>query len=144
MAYSNCCGRCTDSYESCSGFEQRDRGIQFFKFFLNGVNYQGSYPILTVFVSYSDFDFLIDNWEAECDIIRRWCAVIDVRGYTVEKPKTEEECIAVKFARPVILEDDFFDDEDDFGGFDGEDDDEYIDFEAEYEEVENNDGDMDV
>lgn len=144
MAFSNCCTACTDSYSSCSGFELREKGIQFFKFFLNGGNYRGSmfepYYFYCAYVAYSDFEYVLENWEVECDIIRRWCAVMEVEGYNIEKPDSEKTCILVRFARPLILEEEYFssdyDDEDgfeDFYDFDGEDE-EDIDVEAEDED----------
>jgi hypothetical protein len=88
-------------------------------------------------VSYTNLDYLLDNWDTECNIIRRWCAVLGVTDYTVEKPALENVCIIVRFKNPVMLEeyeydsDDFIDMdyEDDCDGFDQDDMDEYEDSE---------------
>lgn len=103
-AFSNCCGNCTDSYESCSAFKSREKGITFFKFFLNGMNYEGG-DAHKAFVSYSDLNYLHEHWEDECDIIRRWCAVLGVTDYSVDKPESQVTCIIVNFKEPVTLED---------------------------------------
>jgi hypothetical protein len=56
-------------------------------------------------VTYSDHVYLIQNWDAECEIIRRWCTVIGVKEFTVKKPETEKQCIIVEFKEPIILDD---------------------------------------
>lgn len=112
-AFSNCCGNCTDSYESCCAFKSRAKGITFFKFFLNGMNYEGG-DVVKAFVSYTDLSYLLENWEAECDIIRRWCAVLEVEEYIIEKPVLESSCIVIRFSQPVTLEEYQFESDDDF------------------------------
>ena len=107
LAFTNCCSNCTDSYADCSdstfSHREREQGIAFFKFFLSGGNYI-SWGVSTAYVAYTDLDYLLQNWEDECDIIRRWCAVLEVKDYEVEKPKSEQECIVVRFKQPVDLE----------------------------------------
>lgn len=142
-AYSNCCARCTDSYEDCSAFTQREQGITFFKFFLNGMNYEGG-DIYTAFVSYTNLDYLHKNWEGECDIIRRWCAVLGVKDYEVEKPESNDECIVIRFKQPASLEDYEYGTDDDYNNFDGEDHvEEYDDVDEETEDVGDEDGNDD-
>ncbi|KAL7518316.1 hypothetical protein ACHAWX_003828 [Stephanocyclus meneghinianus] len=120
VAFSNCCFRCTDSYENCRDFHVRERGITFFKFFLNGMNYEEP-AAYNAWVSYTNLDYLHDHWDTECNIIRRWCAVLGVTEYTVEKPASENACITVRFKNPVILEEEEYD-SDDFIDMDYDDD----------------------
>jgi hypothetical protein len=105
-AFSNCCDTdyCCYSYNSCSRFSRREKGIVFFRLYLNGVNYDPSRPLNKVYVLYSDLNYVLENWEAECDIIRRWCAVLGVTRYTVEKPSLESISMRVVFGNPVVLE----------------------------------------
>ena len=114
VAFTNCCGNCTDSYEDCSNssFTSRKQGITFFKFYLNGMNYFGG-DVSNIGVAYTDIDYLHKNWEDECDIIRRWCAVLEVKDYEVEKRKSEKSCIVVRFKQPVTLPDYEFGTDDD-------------------------------
>lgn len=107
VAFSNCCSNCTDSYQDVLGFTLRDRGIKFFKLFLNGINYDDHF-LDGVYVVYSDLKYLSEEWESECEIIRRWCAVIGLADneYTIRKPKTNAECIFVEFNRVLTLEED--------------------------------------
>ena len=109
LAFSN--SRCTDAYDN----DMRKRGINFFEFFLNGMNYEPGNPFRDkqVDVCYLDLKYVLDNWDAECDIIRRWCVVMGVTEYTIEKPKTEERAIIVQFKEAVKLEEQVWDSDDD-------------------------------
>eukprot|EP00804_Cyclotella_cryptica_P023360 CCRYP_000506-RA/>CCRYP_000506-RA protein AED:0.31 eAED:0.31 QI:0/0.33/0.5/1/0.66/0.5/4/0/840 len=129
LAFSNCCERCTYCYENCGNFTIRKRGITFFTFYLSGGNYEERHEH-TAWVGYTNLEYLLDHWDAECDIIRRWCAVLDVTDYTIEKPPSEDRCIAVRFKDPGVLEDPSFewdsddmdmDYDDDSDGFDQDD-----------------------
>lgn len=110
-AFSNCCDseNCCYSYNSCSRFNRREKGIAFFRFYLNGMNYEPHLPLHQVHAVYSDLDYVLRHWEAEVDIIRRWCAVLGVANYTVEKPSRSayvvtKGSIRIVFGTPVILE----------------------------------------
>ena len=120
LAFSNCCWNCTDSYADCSAssFTSREQGISFFKFFLSGGNYTGDWGVQAAYVAYTDLDYLYKNWEGECDLIRRWCAVLEVKEYTIEKPESDETCIVVTFKQPVTLEVEDYGTDDDCLDFD--------------------------
>ena len=65
-------------------------------------------------ICYEDLQYVIQNWDAECDVIRRWCAVLGVKegGYKIEKPESKRDCIYVSFNKAVELEIEIFDDSD--------------------------------
>jgi hypothetical protein len=107
IAFSNCDTTCTDSYQDAPDFILRERGVKFFKLFLNGINYD-SHFLDGVFVVYTDLKYLLDHWNAECDIIRRWCGVLGLPegSYTINKPKSDMECIFVEFGNILELEED--------------------------------------
>ena len=116
----------TAAYEKYDNFVQRENGIHFFTFFLTGGNYDryryddsvrkwairmgnnvDDIPLRTkeVFVSYNSLDYINENWETECEIIRRWCAVLGVKDFTIEKPVSQDQSIAVRFTDSLELED---------------------------------------
>lgn len=105
VAFSNCCSNCTDSYQDVPGFVLRGSGIKFFKLFLNGMFYDNHF-LDGVFVVYTDLKYLLDHWDDECDIIRRWCAVLGLREgcYSIRKPRSDMECIFVEFGSALELE----------------------------------------
>ena len=86
--------------------ENKHGGIYFIKVFFNGENYHDS--VDTAHAGYFDLDYLLENWETECEVLKRWCAVAGVEEYEVIKPESINECVQVKFKEPLALEKETF------------------------------------
>jgi hypothetical protein len=104
-----------ESYENYADFTLREHGINSFGFDFRF----GAVFILHAQVRYRDYQYLLENWDTECDIIRRWCAVMGVAesGYTAEKPVSKNACVIVRFEDPYALEEYMSNDEDDNDNF---------------------------
>jgi hypothetical protein len=72
------------------GFRQSVRGINKFSASLNenGLQLLHTAPGI-LFVYYNDYDYLMDKWEDQCDIIRRWFSVwgLGREKYTIKEPE---------------------------------------------------------
>ncbi len=102
-AFTACCRwRCTKTYADAEGFG-RKKGIYFFNFHIYSclppARPRGwrlkSKPIY-VKVSYTDFDYLLDNWETELKLIHAWCSIIAPEmKYEVRKPENKYRFVTV-------------------------------------------------
>jgi hypothetical protein len=106
IGYSGCCRLgCTGAYDEWDReFRLRDEGIVYFKLFLSGMNYQ-QHP-QAAFVQYSSLESLNRNWASEKALIDRWCGLLGLNNneYDIERPKTEDTSITIRFARPLDLD----------------------------------------
>jgi len=116
VAYSDCCTHCTAKYATDPDFEPRDDGgIKFFGLYLEGMNH---HPEVTeVYASYNDFEYLMEHWDEECELIRLWARVVGVEVARIEKPESIRTAVGIFFSEPLGLEsytsdDDLEDDED--------------------------------
>ena len=109
LGFTCCCSNCTANYGD--DLRYREKGITFFKLFLDGMNYDFDGYASSAPICYSDWQYLMDNWQSECDIIRRWCAILglDEGDYDVEKPESQKTCIMVNFKKLEVPD---FDEED--------------------------------
>lgn len=110
VAFSFCCGPgCTGTYDEESSFRYRDKGIFFIRLHLSGMNF---YPNpTTCSVYYSDFEYLIENWEEEKNILHNWCEIIGLlkQDYKILEPKSEKDAITINIEKKLLLEDEFDD-----------------------------------
>lgn len=105
IAFTNCCGTryCQDNYADDMGYKEiREKGIWFFRIHLNGMNYNDNVSSISVY--YDDFDYLMDNWQSESEIINQWIAVISGEVSKIKKPTSEKECIIIFFKNDLKLE----------------------------------------
>ena len=112
VAFSFCCRPgCTGVYDEYdSSFEFREKGIFFIRLHLTGMNF---YPNpRQCCVSYSDFDYLLKNWEDEKNILDDWCQIIGLskEDYQIVKPESDKKAIIIKFHKKLLLEDEFDED----------------------------------
>ena len=57
--------------------------------------------------TYGDFDYLMEHWESECELLKRWCGVLGLTKedeYEIVKPPSDIVCIMIKFREPLTLE----------------------------------------
>ena len=107
-AFTCCCRyRCTDTYaEDDPAFDEisRDQGIYFMRFNLDGMNYNETPEGFYAF--YQDFDFLMQEWESEKELLVKWCTIIGLKPseYTIDKPENAAKGIHVSFSKPFSLE----------------------------------------
>ena len=132
LAFTTCCSRCKGAYIDCKDYTPREHGIHFFTFFLSGGNYDSDRyddpmreyfddtPIQTkeIFASYTGLDYILENWETECEIIRRFCAVVGVTDYTIEKPESIVQAIPIRFTDAIKLEEEQWSSDDEDENFD--------------------------
>jgi len=57
-----------------------------------------------VYASYNDFDYLMEHWDEECILIRRWANIIGV-NVQIEKPPSMATAVGIHFAHPLQLDD---------------------------------------
>lgn len=101
LAYSNCCRvGCAKAYKT----NFRNKGIVFFKLYLNGMNYD-PHPYV-IYIDYEDYDYLEKNWDREKQIIDMWCGIlgIDQENYKIFFPENECESIVMEFSKMINLE----------------------------------------
>lgn len=107
IAYSGCCRMgCTGAYdEDDPDFQVRERGIQFFRLHLSGMNYDQS-PSLAGLHWSGGIEWLHENWAGELELIRKWCQVLGLGpdDYTVERPLNEDRAVMVAFERALSLD----------------------------------------
>ena len=96
------------AYEDDPTFQLRRQGIRFFNVHLNGMGYN-SLRANGCSVHFRDLEYLLDHWDEECDIIRRWCAVLGLgqNEFTAKKPESENMTITVRFKRAVCLDEEY-------------------------------------
>ena len=102
-AFSRCCRfACTETYADRSDFQARE-GVYFFRFHLDGINYQPD--VYSVAVHYDDIKFLLENWSSEEAMIHKWCKTIAVHksNYTIIKPTSEDKSVMIEFVKPLKL-----------------------------------------
>ena len=113
VAFSFCCHPgCTGTYDEYdSSFEYREKGIYFIRLHLGGMNFYHN-PI-ECFASYSDFDYLIKNWQEEENILIDWCRIIGLsKGeYKIIQPKSKNNAITIRFEKELSIIDEFKSDE---------------------------------
>ena len=87
-------------------------GIYFIRHLLNGMNYdpyiqEHNDTSMMVPANYRDFDYLMDHWEEECDLICRWGNVLGLEreDITIVKPESIHRCVAIEFEKKIPLED---------------------------------------
>ena len=105
IAFTNCCRYgCTGNYgDMDDDFEVReDGGIYFFYLPLEGMNHKEL--VYYVYASYDSYDYLMNHWEKECDMIRRWADILNVTLTEIVKPKNENQAICIWFDTPLLLE----------------------------------------
>lgn len=103
-AFTNCCGTCTDNYAdgmADNDFLYREKGIQFIRFSLEGMNYNPRPE--AAYVSYSGYKWLMQNWESESKLLDKFAEIIGVKC-TYEKPVDKNTTIILKFEHPLQLE----------------------------------------
>ena len=117
VAFSNCC-----KFECSSAYNLRDEnfrvrqedGIYFIRLHLNGMNY---YPCVdTIPFMYGSLEYLNKHWEQEQQLIAQFCAVIGLEEgkYTIQKPKSIDRCIIVEKFKPLHLEPEKYEEDDDY------------------------------
>lgn len=103
VAYSNCCRLgCTGTYGEDYGFQMREKGILFFRLHLNGMNYR-EHP-KTIPIIYDDYNYLIEHWNEECDLIKEWCSTVGANIEKIEKPLSNDIAIKLSFTKHLNLE----------------------------------------
>ena len=115
VAFTNCCHyNCSSAYnEDVESFVPREsNGIYFIRHKLNGMNYDPDIQehddtSMMVPANYRDFDYLMDHWEEECDLICRWGNVLGLEreDITIVKPESIHRCVAIEFEKKIPLED---------------------------------------
>jgi hypothetical protein len=96
------CG-CTGTFEEEDPyFVFRPKGIFFIRMHLNGMNYR--YQIDSAYASYDDFDYLMKNWDNEVALLHRWCKIVGVSKFKINKPETSKEAIWIMFDEKLELE----------------------------------------
>lgn len=75
VAFTKCCRYgCTGNYGDDEDFEVRkDGGIYFIWLSLSCMNYR---PLVDcVYASYDNNDYLMEHWEEECTMMKRWLLI---------------------------------------------------------------------
>lgn len=89
-AFTNCCRTgCTHNYADDDFKWRKDGGITFIRLHLNGMNYQEE--VTEAFAQYNDYKYLMDHWDEECKLIKKWTDVVGVMLTHIEKPKQKEK-----------------------------------------------------
>lgn len=106
VAFSNCCGNCKSNYADSDKFQnsevrQNIKGIHFFKFFLDGMNFEKD--VNGVWCHYEDFDYLMENKDQEVKVINDWCELVGVEVGTIKLPENVHQAIYVEFKDEVRL-----------------------------------------
>jgi len=103
-AWSDCCRSCLDNYVDDDDFEYREVGINFFGLFLSGMNVKSN--VKKVCVYYQNFEYLQKNWNAECELIEKWCGVLGLtkNDYVVTQPTNEGKAIQIEFVNSLNLD----------------------------------------
>ncbi len=103
ISFSNCCRiGCTGNYGE-SDFELRENGIFFIKIYLEGMNFRQN--ITECYADYENFNYLIENWQQEKNILEDWCRIIglDVNKCEIIQPESENKAIEIKFNQTLQL-----------------------------------------
>jgi hypothetical protein len=109
LSHTNCCRLgCTGSYDEYDEkFEFRKNGIVFFRIHLNGMNYCSQ--ISDFYIMYENYEYLVENWENESDIIHKWFETVGIHDknmYNFDIPENEKKSIHVKINGYLQLEED--------------------------------------
>ena len=105
LAFSNCCHYgCSHAYGAHDIRFQPREGIYFIRLHLNGMNYDDGATMVAA--SYADYDYLDEHWDAERDMLVRWCGILGLEEgeFDIEKPGGIETCVAIHFKKPLELE----------------------------------------
>jgi len=100
--FTNCCGSCTSNYaDDIDGdFEFRENGIFFFRFSLEGMNYEARPQ--AAYANYLNYDWLMDHWEEETKLIDEFANILEIKC-TYKKPK-KGKAVKIRFEHPLELE----------------------------------------
>lgn len=107
VAYSECCRwGCTGSYDEGNPdfVVRKTDGLYFIRFHLDGMNYNPNER--SVAASYVDHNYIMDNWESEEKLLKKFCQIIGLEEdeYEIIKPKKQETCIMIEFKKPLELQ----------------------------------------
>jgi type IV secretory pathway VirJ component len=108
IAFTRCCGTCTDTYAEDEDFELReDGGVHFIRLHLEGMSYEQRPD--DCYAMYADFEYLMNNWDKEYKMLTQFCRIVtgnkqNDTGFRIEKPKDETEAVCIFFDEPLNLD----------------------------------------
>lgn len=102
LAYADLGHICT--YEKENDFKLRENGIVFFRLCLDSLNYSSN--IKTIYVFYSNCEYLNEHLEDELKLISEWISIVGAQIEEIIVPTSEKVSCAIKisFSEPLKLE----------------------------------------
>lgn len=110
IAWCGCCSTCSGSYDEFNkNFVHNKYGITFFRFYLDGMNYEQNPK--SIGIDYADLDYLMTNWEEQQKLIDDFAKIVglDKTEYTIKIPSRQNRAIIVKFNKDLNLEEKIYD-----------------------------------